>query len=316
MNNINEDEVVKFLADESCGFIGDDAAILPNLSPNKYVISKDLLVEDVHFRRKYFTPQDLAYKSLQVNLSDLAAMGAKPLYILCGISIPNRLQDYAVDFLKYLTLECKKIGVILIGGDTTASKDCFFISITAIGEVSDCNIKKRSTAKLGDIVCVAGNLGFAHLGFIGLEQEIITDTQYVNSFLRPQARVNEGMWFGKQKAVTSMMDVSDGLYIDLKRLCMLSKIQATIDIDLLQKYTNAELSLQIMLEGGEDYGLLVTIDKNLFEHFSHEFFKTFGYSLKVVGCINDYVNDTEDKIISFIKNKKSVDIAVNSFVHF
>lgn len=309
---ISEDKIIEALqATSSSGFIGDDAAILPHVNAgNKYVMSKDLLVEDVHFRTSYFTPEDLAHKALHVNLSDIAAMGAKPLYILCGISIPSNLQDYAIRFLNSLTAMCQKVGVILIGGDTTASHDRLFISITAIGMAPEANIKHRSGAKTNDLICIIGSLGFAHLGFLSLEQHSSTNAKYIISFLRPEAKIKEGIWLGKQLAVTSMMDVSDGLYIDLKRLCTSSNKGAVLDIDLLQGHLTPEVSLQIALEGGEDYGLLMTIHKDLFEELSHRFMEIFGYDLKVVGHI------TDGDGIFFQQDNKPAEIAVNPFTHF
>lgn len=309
---IQEDKIIKALqATSADGFIGDDAAVLPNVhGANRYVISKDLLVENVHFRTKYLTPEDLAHKALHVNLSDIAAMGAEPLYILCGISIPSNLQDYALRFLNSLTATCQNVGVTLIGGDTTASKDRLFISITAIGTAPESNIKYRNGAKVGDLICIVGNLGFAHLGFLGLEQSLTTDTKYINSFLRPEAKIKEGIWLGKQFAVNSMMDISDGLYIDLRRLISSSKKHAVLDIDLLQNHLNPDVSVQIALEGGEDYGLLVTIHQDSFEELSHSFMESFGYDLKVVGHI------TDGDGLSFKQDNKPAEIVVNHFAHF
>lgn len=309
---IQEDKIIKALqATSTDGFIGDDAAVLPNVNgSNRYVISKDLLIEDVHFRTKYFTPEDLAHKALHVNLSDIAAMGAEPLYILCGISIPSKLQDYARVFLDSLTASCQEAGVILIGGDTTSSQKHLFISITAIGMVPEANIKYRSGAKASDLICVIGNLGFAHMGFLSLEESQATGAKYVNSFLRPEAKIKEGIWLGKQRAVNSMMDISDGLYIDLKRLASSSKKHAVLDIDLLQSHLNPDVSVQVALEGGEDYGLLVTIHQDAFEELSHRFMESFGYGLKVVGRI------TDGDGLSFKQNSKPVEITVNHFAHF
>lgn len=306
---IQEDKIIKALqATSTDGFIGDDAAVLPNVNgSNRYVISKDLLIEDVHFRTKYFTPEDLAHKSLHVNLSDIAAMGAQALYILCGISIPSHLQDYAHRFLNSLTATCQNVGVTLIGGDTTASKDRLFISITAIGTAPESNIKYRNGAQASDLICVIGNLGFAHLG---LEQSLTTDTKYINSFLRPEAKIKEGIWLGKQRAVNSMMDISDGLYIDLKRLASSSKKHAVLDIDLLQSHLNPNVSVQVALEGKEDYGLLVTVHKDSFEELSHRFVENFGYNLKIVGHINDGDG------LSFKQNGRPVEITINHFAHF
>ena len=307
---INEDNLIASLQQYSDGFIGDDAAVIPSNIDKHYVITKDLLVEDVHFRINYFTPENLAHKALHANLSDIAAMGASPLYALCGISIPSNLHDYGRIFLDSLALACQQAGVILIGGDTTASQDRLFISITAIGIASKVNIKYRNRAKSGDCVCVAGNLGYAHLGFLSLERSQNVKQQYINSFLRPEAKIKEGIWLGEHSVVTSMMDISDGLYIDLKRLASSSKKRALLDIDLLRHYLNSEISLKIALEGGEDYGLLITINKDVLKVFSHSFMQSFGYNLKYIGHI------TEGEGISFKQDGETAEITVNHFAHF
>ncbi|RZI45538.1 thiamine-phosphate kinase [Rickettsiales endosymbiont of Peranema trichophorum] len=309
---ISEDKIVKSLQDSSPGaFIGNDAAILPHIDSNqRYVITKDLLVEDVHFRTKYYTPQDLAHKALHANLSDIAAMGAKPLYILCGISISHQLQKYAVDFLHSITVACDKAGVILIGGDTTASKHHLLISITALGHAPECNLKQRSTAKNDDVICVAGDLGFAHLGFLALEQSHTIHPKYINSFLRPTAKINEGIWLGTVPSVNSMMDISDGLYVDLKRLSSSSNKQAVLDLNLLESHLTHEASVQVALQGGEDYGLLFTASRNSFDKVAHEFTQNFGYNLKVIGHITDGTG------ISFQRNNQYVNVTTNFFTHF
>ena len=93
---MNEDKLIHFLKKHSAGFIGDDAAVIPCAQDMCSVVTKDMLIEDIHFRSHYFTPADLAHKVLHVNPSDIAAMGAKPLYILCGIAIPPHLHDYCL----------------------------------------------------------------------------------------------------------------------------------------------------------------------------------------------------------------------------
>ncbi len=307
---IDEDNMIQFLQKHSCGFIGDDAAVVPVTENKNYVVTKDLLVEDIHFRTEYFRPEDLAHKGLHVNLSDLAAMGATPLYILCGISIPHHLHEYAIEFLKYLTKLCKALEIILIGGDTTASQNKLFISITAIGSGQKNQIKYRSTSKTGDVICIAGNIGFAQMGFSLLENKVAGKTKYISSFLRPEAKIKESTWLAKHTCINSMMDISDGLYIDLKRLCQSSNKGAMIDLDILYKHLEPEISLQIALEGGEDYSLLCTIDEKSFSLLSQKFAKTFNDELKVIGRIID------GEQILFQKDGQYIDFPVNPFTHF
>ena len=286
---MNEDKVINFLQQQflfSDG-IGDDAAILAN----NYVISKDLLVEDIHFRREYVDSNSLACKALQINLSDVAAMGAKALYVMLGIAIPKNYDEYVDGFLSNFVEECKKHNLILIGGDTTASTDKLFISITIIGTTN--NPKRRRAAKIGDIICVAGNLGYAHIGLQAFERKLVGFEKFKEFFLKPKAAMQEALWISEQIAVTAMMDISDGLVVDLKKLCKASSMTGIINIDNL-KTTKIFLntcqdldldSLSVQLVGGEDYGLLMTVKAELYEEFASNFLSKFCYPLKKIGKI-------------------------------
>lgn len=286
---MNEDKVINFLQQQflfSDG-IGDDAAILAN----NYVISKDLLVEDIHFRRDYVDSNSLACKALQINLSDVAAMGAKALYVMLGIAIPKNYDEYVDGFLSNFVEECKKHNLILIGGDTTASTDKLFISITIIGTTN--NPKRRRAAKIGDIICVAGNLGYAHIGLQAFERKLVGFERFKEFFLKPKAAMQEALWISEQIAVTAMMDISDGLVVDLKKLCKASSMTGIINIDNL-KTTKIFLntcqdldldSLSVQLVGGEDYGLLMTVKAELYEEFASNFLSKFCYPLKKIGKI-------------------------------
>lgn len=276
---VSEQEIIEKLAAFSSGYIGDDAAILPAVKSSRYVISKDLLVEGVHFETAVFSAQDLAHKSLHVNLSDLAATGAKPVFILCGICIPVALQSYAESFLLDLAQLCLQHQVVLIGGDTTAAPSQLTISITAVGVSSGCVY--RSTAQHSQVICVAGNLGYAHLGFLG--------EAFRDYFLRPTARVAEGIWLAETGLVRSMMDVSDGLWVDLRKLCHASGVSAVIELEKLADGFVQECQqlavdpLETALVGGEDYALLLTVDESDYLDLATRFQAKFGYSLQRIG---------------------------------
>lgn len=264
---MREDDIIQTLQNQFPDYIGDDAAVLPHSIEEAQLISKDLLIEDIHFRRHYFSPWDLAHKALHANLSDLAAMGAKAHYLLCGISIPEKVQDYALSFLNALNVLCKELGITLIGGDTTSSPDKLYISITVIGYSPKAHIKYRHTAKTDDIIVIAGQLGWARLGLFALEQGRDLDTRYTNACLRPSAQITMGLWLGKQTGVTSMMDISDGLYTDITRLARASNLRAELHLEELPsspdfQKTCLELGLEpaeVMLAGGEDYAILCTV---------------------------------------------------------
>lgn len=315
---LDEAEIISNLKINFPQYIGDDAAVIKKSGALNYVITNDLLVEDVHFRLAYFDPLSLAHKALHVNLSDLAAMGAKPDFVLLGISIPDSYGTYITSFFRHFSNVCKDASVILIGGDTTKSESKLFISITAIGIAAAENIKYRSTAKDGDIICVAGNLGYAHLGLVACEQSLNNFAEYKSSFLRPNAKVNEGIWLASKQSVTSMMDLSDGLYIDLKRLCQASSVGANLDLESLAPSSAFAANcnstgldpVNVMLTGGEDYCLLVTVQNNCYETLSQEFIQNFGYSIKPIGRI------VEESEVHIIKNGKLVNLKLQPFTHF
>ena len=149
--------------------IGDDAAVFAFTENQSYVITKDLLIEDIHFNINYCDPMSLAQKALHVNLSDIAAMGAVPQLVLLGIAIPPTYETQLPNFLEAFTTACKDTSVILIGGDTTRSTDKLCISITVIGTAKNSHLKYRKNAQVNDLICLVGPVGYAHVGFVALE---------------------------------------------------------------------------------------------------------------------------------------------------
>lgn len=299
--------------------IGDDAAIFPKNDAESYVISKDLLVEDQHFRLKYYDAASLAQKAVQVNLSDIAAMGAKPHSILLGLALPSTVSNaWLKEFLEAFAQACKEEEVVLLGGDTTASSQHLFICVTVIGEAPNTNLKRRNTAQVGDVVCVAGRLGEAHAGFLLLEKNIPGYEALKTVALCPKSNVREGLWFGTHMHVHAMMDISDGFYNDLSRLCQASRIGAEICLDgfipsqvLIQGCNALAIDpLQCMLVGGEDYSLLVTVNPKHYESLAAAFLIHFDYPLIRLGHM------TEKSGICLIQNSQDVPMIYRPFSHF
>lgn len=275
--------------------IGDDGAVIPLNERESYVVTKDLLVEDNHFRLAYFDAESLAHKALHVNLSDVAAMAAKPRFVLLGVSIPRDFkEDYLKQFLNDFGRLCLENDVQLIGGDTTASGDEFVISVTVIGQGMTQHLKFRRGARIGDIIAVAGNLGHAHLGLKALEGAFPGLEEFKMAALRPMARVREGLWMGQQKDIHTLMDLSDGLVLDLSRLSEASQVCAEIEINNLTPSKEflqgcakvGQDPLECMLVGGEDYGLLMTVTASAYDKIAKDFEQSFGYSLMRVGIIS------------------------------
>lgn len=317
---LNEASIIACLKNEFPEQIGDDAAIFPLSETQSYVITKDLLVENVHFNLNYFDAASLAHKALHVNLSDIAAMGATPKFVLLGLAIPPSYANQLQQFLQEFAANCKDSQVLLIGGDTTRSTDQLFISVTVIGIAENTQIKYRHSACLNDQIYLVGHAGFAHIGLQALENASDGFESFKQNCLKPTARLKEGLWLAQCAGVHAMMDCSDGLFIDLKRLCESSKISAEINLDYFKtspEFTTSCQKLKLdplhtQLTGGEDYGLLVTLDAAHATHIATEFEANFGYPLTPIG----YIKKGNGNGISFLKNGKPQLLTLKPFSHF
>jgi thiamine-monophosphate kinase len=261
--------------------IGDDAAVFRSSANKETVISADLLVEDIDFRRTTTPPYLLGHKALAVSLSDIAAMGSRPLWSMISIGVPEDLwQTDFVDRLYDGLLDlANRYGVQLIGGDTSRTNERVVIDSIVAGECSQGMAVMRSGAQPGDQIFVTGSLGAAaaglrliergaHLAEQNLADE---DSQKLDHILlrqlRPEPRVGWGIVLGEERLATSMIDLSDGLSSDLNRLCTASNAGALIDAALLpvdERVTElcgrrALDPLQLALHGGEDFELLFTV---------------------------------------------------------
>lgn len=319
---MKEDQIIEFLRKRFPHFIGDDAAFLKSFKNKNSILTKDLLIEDVHFRKRYFKASELAHKALHINLSDLAAMGAKPEFVLLGLSIPKNSDLYIKDFLKSFCTLCKKNKIQLIGGDTTKSESAFFISVTAFGSLKRGHSPKfRHLSKNSDILYVAGSLGYAHIGLELLERNQKGFSFFKRAFKKPKAKVLEGLWLSQRKEVTAMMDLSDGLYVDLLKMCKASHLSAKINLNFLKR-KNAQFKeaskalnlnpLEVMLMGGEDYGLLFSVQKKYSKEIEEKFFSHFKYKIKKIGEMQN------GKGLEWIQDgiKKNLNFKLKHFFHF
>lgn len=262
--------------------IGDDAAVLEHKNP--IVVTTDLLVEGIHFDLSYVPLKHLGYKSVMVNLSDVYAMNAKATQITVSISCSNRFTVEALEELySGIDLAAKNYQVDVVGGDTTSAIKGLTISITAIGTVAKEKITYRSGAKPNDLLVVSGDLGSAFMGLKVLEREkevfkvnpnnqpdLEKYTYLVERQLKPEARKDIPELLEKLGVVpTSMIDISDGLSSEVMHICKQSKVGASIfedklpmDQALISACEEFELdSTTVVLNGGEDYELLFSIDQ-------------------------------------------------------
>ncbi len=262
--------------------IGDDAAVIDN-GDKLTVVSTDLLVEGIHFDLMYTPLKHLGYKSIVVNLSDIYAMNAQPKQVTVSIAISNRFSVEAVEEIyEGIYAACKAYNVDLVGGDTTSSPRGLVISVTAIGQGERDKLVYRNGAKVGDIICISGDLGAAYLGLQILEREkqlyldnpelqpdLEQQTYLVGRILKPEARkdIIESLQASGIKP-TSMMDISDGLASELHHICHQSGVGAYIEETGVSIHPDAQMMainfkldpITCALSGGEDYELLFTID--------------------------------------------------------
>src|ERR1041384_1217057 len=261
--------------------LGDDAAVFRGAAGKETVITADLLVEDVDFRRTTTPPFLLGHKALAVSLSDIAAMGARPLWSLISIGVPEDVweTDFAERLYDGLLDLANRYGVQLIGGDTSRTNENIVIDSIVVGECAAGATVMRSGAGAGDHIFVTGSLGAAAAGLRLIERGAHLaeqnlgdeDSQKLDHILlrqlRPEPRVGWGIVLGEERLATAMIDLSDGLSSDLNRLCAAGNVGALIDSSLLPIDNRVvELCgrraldpLQLALHGGEDFELLFTV---------------------------------------------------------
>jgi thiamine-monophosphate kinase len=261
--------------------LGDDAAVFRSNAGKENVITADLLVEDIDFRRTTTPPFLLGHKALAASLSDIAAMGARPLWSLISIGVPEDVweTEFVNQFYDGLLALANHYGVQLIGGDTSRTNESIVIDSVVVGECAAGRAIMRAGAAPGDQIFVTGSLGAAaaglrliergaHLAEQNLADE---DSQKLDHVLirqlRPEPRVGWGIVLGEERLATAMIDLSDGLSSDLNHLCEASDVGALIDSSLLPIDNRVvELCgrraldpLQLALHGGEDFELLFTV---------------------------------------------------------
>ncbi len=260
--------------------IGDDCAVLP-IGDEALLFTSDMLNEGVHFLTDRSTAYQVGYKSLMVNISDVAAMGATPVATLLSLALPEeRFGEWSKQFMEGYYDASKKYGVKLVGGDTTKSESGVCVSVTAIGRAPKANIKRRSKAKTGDVVMVTGALGASAAGLRDvLDGKLRTRNAKIH--LMPEAQVLEGEWLGKQDAVHAMCDISDGVASDLQHILDESKRSAVISSLPVAKGA----TWNDAFGGGEDYKLLITVDKSGADDLSKRFERKFGTPLYRIGEI-------------------------------
>ena len=244
--------------------LSDDAAVFKQKSKYDLIVSTDTLAEGIHFFG-HENPRDIAKKCLRVNLSDMAAMAAKPIFYNLSISIPkSKVKNFIPKFAKGLDEDQQLFGLKLIGGDLTSSLRNINITITIFGETLNNNSISRGGAKSGDLLFVSGVLGLSKIGLDNFTTKLKGFSLAKKKYLFPQPRVNLGL--SLNKIANSMIDISDGLVQDAGHLAKNSGLSIILDVDKIPLPVSIKLKKEILLDaalyGGDDYELLFSCKPN------------------------------------------------------
>ena len=242
--------------------IGDDSAIMSIPNGYELVVTVDTMVEDVHFF-KGTNPKSLGHKLLAVNLSDLAAMGADPVSVTLALTMVKANKQWLTEFSAGFLNLAKQYSLDLIGGDTTSG--ALVLTVQALGIVPENQALKRSTANVGDLIFVTGNLGEAGLGFkIETGYECDSPKEALKQFHKPEPKVKEGIAI--RPIASACIDLSDGIASDLKHILASSNVGARLDWEKIplsnqvKKYITETDDWKMPLSAGEDYQLCFTVN--------------------------------------------------------
>jgi len=245
--------------------IGDDTAVVDFDEKHYMLLTVDMLVEGDHFSRKWSTAKQIGMKAMEINVSDIAAMGGFPKYALVSISLPEYVTvEYVKEMYSGMKSIAKKHNFSIIGGNTTHGEK-LVIDVVVIGLVEKERLCLRSNAKVGDLICVTGNLGKSTAGLETLKAGLKGN---VKDHLEPECRLKEARIISKH--ANAMIDVSDGLASEVKHMCEMSQTGATVEkkkIPISRNTFNLAGKLKkdaydFALHGGEDFELVFTIPKN------------------------------------------------------
>jgi thiamine-monophosphate kinase len=252
--------------------IGDDAAAWKGNSSIQ-LATTDSLVQDTHFDLNITSWEELGWKAVAVNLSDIAAMGGIPKYALISLALPGELETDCISSLYQGMVQiANQFGVAIVGGNI-ASASKTVINVTVLGSLESKFALTRSAAVSGDQIAVTGYLGQSAAGLKMLKQKLNFDVETSRllrqAHLQPAPRVNEGHIL-LQQGVKAAIDISDGLLADLAHICRASKVSATIKEDLVPIHPAVRANFksdcqQLALSGGEDYELLFTANSRIID---------------------------------------------------
>lgn len=277
--------------DSRAAGVGDDAALIAD-APGQLLISTDLSVEDVHFRRAWMSAEEIGWRAAAASLSDLAAMGAEVTGVLASVALPRgEPPEAAVALMRGVGEVVTEHGGRVLGGDLT-SAPVWLVDVVALGRAT--RPVSRSGARSGDSVWVSGRLGGAHAAFAAWQDGREPDARAREAFTHPRPRVALGRWLAAEGA-TAMLDLSDGLAGDAAHLAAASGVRIDIALDLLPLHPSvraeasraAEPPARFAARGGEDYELLATLPAGFGTADAARCAAVSGVALTRIGAVSE-----------------------------
>ena len=256
--------------------IGDDAAVITSLGERAVVASTDTSVENVHFRSDWLTPHEIGYRAAAAALSDLAAMGAKPVGMLVAMALPESWRAMLDPLTDGIGEAAHLCDAPVLGGDMSRATE-LSLTFTVIGSARD--VLLRTAARPGDMVYMTGTIGGSGAALSAFERGVQPHADHRARFAHPVPRIREALWLADQGAV-SAIDISDGAAADIGHLAAASRVAVCINVESIP--TAAGVSSLDALKSGEEYELVVTapaeLDRDAFE-------RRFGIPLTPIGSV-------------------------------
>ena len=263
---------------------GDDAAVLD--VEGSVVLSSDLAIEGVHFRREWLTLSEIGYRAVAAALSDLAAMAARPVGVLVSLAIPGaEAADSGPAIQEGIREACEICGAALLGGDLSGSPGPLLLDVMAVGSVE--RPVTRCGARPGDELWVTGVLGGAAGAVTAWEAGGEPGPALRSAFARPVPRIAEARWLADEADVSAMIDLSDGLAGDAGHMSAASGVGMVIEEALIPTHAGlaSDLTVTLALAGGEDYELCITVPSGRLGPLAGDFENRFGVRLTRVGHV-------------------------------
>ena len=280
--------------------IGDDTAAIRINDKKLLLITCDIQLENQHFRLDTISPYDLGRRAISINLSDIAAMGGKPTYIMISLGLPAQLpyQDFS-DLYQGFIDQSAKFDAIIVGGNISKSHSSVIIDITLLGEIEADELIKRDGARPGDHIYITGDPGFSGTG-LKILRHFGNDypnelSQFVMKHLIPEPRVQIGQEIASGKLASAMIDISDGLASDLGHICQASQTGAVLFMDkfpghdrlkVVQNFIDLDI-IHTILNAGEDYELLFTVPPTMSTASIRKIEERTGVRITEIGEIVD-----------------------------